>query len=86
MKYYKARTYGNPAVYEEVEVERESVNSVWIKGACLRKKTDHERYFKTLSELRKYRIDKINNKISMLEDDIAGLRNQLKIVESIPEN
>lgn len=86
MKYYRARTYGNPAAYEEVEVDRESENSIWIKGRCFRKKTDSERFFKTLLDLKRYRKDQISGKIARDEKHIAELKEQLKVIESIPES
>ena len=86
MKYYKENRYGNPLEFQEVEVERETESSIWVKGRCVRKVSEYEKYFKTVAELKQHCVARYQKYVNRLKDDLLRYEDLLAKAQSIPEN
>jgi hypothetical protein len=82
MKKYKtdACSWGVPAYIEEVEVERETESSVWIKGRRNAKVTDYAMYFDTWEDAHDYLLKKCDEKIAYAKNQVLGLEDDRKKV------
>lgn len=72
MKYYKIHSWQRPTQYEEVEIERETEDSVWINGYRHAKIKQTEYYFRTLSELRGFMIHRYQASIDTIKKQLDG--------------
>lgn len=61
MIYFKVIYFGIPHI-EEVEVEKETERSVWVKGKPCRKDNRYEHYFKTYEGATGFILDKAKEK------------------------
>jgi hypothetical protein len=77
MKYYKVKLYTWSPEISEVEIDRETEHSVFIKGRREAKETGYTAYFKTFNEafskLEGIILDNISNK----EESLMKAKNEL---------
>lgn len=68
---------------EQVEVERESENSVWIDGRRSSKMTSYECYFDTFEQAKDYLISELLKDIRSAQTRVARLTERLERVQRL---
>ena len=77
MKYYKVRlTWG--CSIEEVEVEKESESSVWIKGRANRRVTAYESFFKNKEDAVNFALIELNRRVERASDILEYAKEELE--------
>ena len=86
MKMYKTDiwSYGSPIT--EVEVERVSDKSIWIKGNRRSKISSYECYFDTLNEAKEHSKNHFESKARICEADLQRYNQRLLDILNYKEN
>ena len=82
----KYRTSIYSTVIEKGEVERASINSVWIKGRSCRKHTQYENYWNSWEDARKFLFDKAYNKLEIKTRELEQADTELAAILNIPQS
>jgi hypothetical protein len=71
---YETHNYGTPIT--PVEVERETENSIWIKGTKRAKKSNYSSFFDTIQQAKQYLLNKADKSIVTAENSVAYLKEE----------
>lgn len=80
---YKTSSYG--VKIEAVEVGRETEHFVWINGRRRSRLGQYESYFDTWRLAKAHLVDVVDSKVSKLERQLAGARNDLSAIECMTD-
>jgi len=67
MKKYRVKTRWPDGIIHEIEVERETEKSIWIRGNRELKHTEYSRIFDTYCEAYEFVVSLLNGKIEQLQ-------------------
>jgi len=68
---------------DAVEIERETVLSVWVKGNRYKKFSDYDKYFDTFEEAKKYLIDKETSHLFNLRHSVKNSEDRLAEIKEL---
>lgn len=86
MKVYKARSYGyGPNIYpiEEMDADRITETSVFIRGFWHRRMSKHDGYFETYSDAREWLLLKANHEVNKLRERLKDVESQLEKISNL---
>jgi len=83
MKYYKTKSNWPEAKIYEVEVERESKDSVWINGRRNAKVSTYDCYFPTWDECYMFLLGKGESRLRAAKERLADAENLLAEIKKL---